>query len=299
MRAGTPVSPSYARNRTQSMDCNSLPGLNRTAFPGGIETSAPVRGLRPIPVLRGLTLNTPNPRSSMRSPFARERFMLPKTVSTASSALVLVIPVLFTTSLMISSLITDGLPAAESVRLHQVLDAKGDISDCQREVISSVKSTGFWLQARNFVRAKCLLTDACESEPLFFCGTEQVASEQLERVIKIEHQSRESEASLLPGALAFLIHVLDRGLVNHQVGRTVAVDLEAALVVPLNDAADFFAIAEHDDHRRPRLHLFLIIKILGVSLLGRRRLAPTSIAVVSIIAVRSLGAVTPFACGGR
>src|ERR1700688_25949 len=115
LRTLTPVSPSYRRNRPQSMDCNSLPGLKRTALPGGMETSAPVRGLRPIPVLRGLTLNTPNPRSSMRSPLASDRFMLPKTVSTASSALVLVIPVLLTTSLMISSLITGGSPQGNGV----------------------------------------------------------------------------------------------------------------------------------------------------------------------------------------
>jgi hypothetical protein len=115
------------------MDCNSLPGLKRTALPGGMETSAPVRGLRPMPVLRGLTLNTPNPRSSMRSPLASDRFMLPNTVYTASSALVFVIPVLLTTSLMMSSLITGGSPQAmESVQLHQVIDAKGDMRDCQR-----------------------------------------------------------------------------------------------------------------------------------------------------------------------
>jgi hypothetical protein len=81
--------------------------------------------------LRGLTLNTPKPRSSMRSPFASERFILPKTVSTASSALVFVIPVLLTTSLMISSLITGVPQAMESLRLHQVVDAKGDMRYCQ------------------------------------------------------------------------------------------------------------------------------------------------------------------------
>src|SRR5216684_8587836 len=85
--------------------CSSLPGLKRTALPGGIATSAPVRGLRPIPVLRGRTLKMPKPLSSMRSPCERARFMLSKTVSTAISALVLVMPVLFTTSLMMSSLI--------------------------------------------------------------------------------------------------------------------------------------------------------------------------------------------------
>src|ERR1700733_2468059 len=117
------------------MDCNSLPGLKRTALPGGIETSAPVRGLRPIPVLRGLTLNTPNPRNSMRSPLASDRFILPKTVSTASSALVFVIPVLLTTSLIMSSLIT-GQPPATDKTLYQVVDAKGDMEECQRDVIS-------------------------------------------------------------------------------------------------------------------------------------------------------------------
>ena len=55
-----------------SIDCSSLPGLKRTALPGGMETSAPVRGLRPMPVLRGCTLKTPNPRSSMRSPVRSE-----------------------------------------------------------------------------------------------------------------------------------------------------------------------------------------------------------------------------------
>src|ERR1700722_3286623 len=88
--------------------CSSLPGLKRTAFPGVMLTSVPVRGLRPIPVLRARTLNTPKPRNSMRSPLVSERRMLSNTVSTANSALVLVIPVLFTTSLIMSSLITGG-----------------------------------------------------------------------------------------------------------------------------------------------------------------------------------------------
>src|SRR5438067_9804897 len=102
--------------RIYSIDCNSLPGLKRTAFPGGMDTSAPVRGLRPIPVLRGRTLKTPKPRNSMRSPFDSAFFMLSKTVSTASSALVLVMPVLLTTSLIMSSLITGGSP--QSRRKH-------------------------------------------------------------------------------------------------------------------------------------------------------------------------------------
>src|SRR5438309_1062897 len=91
-------------------------------------TSAPVRGLRPIPVLRGRTLKTPNPRSSMRSPWASAFFMLSKTVSTASSALVLVMPVLLTTSLMISSLITGQLSSncQKGRNLQMLLDFLGD-----------------------------------------------------------------------------------------------------------------------------------------------------------------------------
>src|SRR5208283_1297619 len=85
--------------------CSSLPGLKRTAFPGGIATSAPVRGFRPIPVLRGRTLKMPKPRNSIRSPSDSARFIVSKTVSTAISAFVLVMPVRLTTSLMMSSLI--------------------------------------------------------------------------------------------------------------------------------------------------------------------------------------------------
>src|SRR5437879_781901 len=47
---------------------NSLPGLNLTVNPGAICLVSPVLGLRPIPRLRGRTVNTPKPRSSIRSP---------------------------------------------------------------------------------------------------------------------------------------------------------------------------------------------------------------------------------------
>ena len=55
----------------QLISRNALPGLNRIVFPGGISTSRPVLGLRPIPRLRSLTWKTPNPRSSIRSPRRR------------------------------------------------------------------------------------------------------------------------------------------------------------------------------------------------------------------------------------
>src|SRR5438874_1082486 len=126
------------------MDCSSLPGLKRTAFPGGILTSAPVRGLRPIPVLRGRTLNTPKPRSSMRSPRDKAFFMLSNTISTACSALVLVMPVFETTWLMMSSLITGRLRDA-GFRLgllgfFQLTDSKGDRGGSQRPCFPQVFS---------------------------------------------------------------------------------------------------------------------------------------------------------------
>src|SRR5512141_427447 len=79
-------------------------------------------------------------------------------------------------------------------------------------------------------------------------------------------------------ALAFLVHVLDRWLVNEQVGLAAAGELDAVLVVPLDVAVDLFAVLEHDDHRGLGLHLLLVIKILGVGLLGGSGLARRAVA---------------------
>src|SRR6202051_5412059 len=95
-----------------SKPCNSLPGLKRTAFPGGMLTSSPVRGLRPMPVLRGFTLKTPKRRNSMRCPRPRAVLKDSKTVSTACSALVRLMFVLVTTALTMSNLIKRNLPGA-------------------------------------------------------------------------------------------------------------------------------------------------------------------------------------------
>jgi len=88
----------------------SLPGLNRIVFPGGIATSSPVRGLRPTPLFRGLTIKTPNPRSSILSPrfsaFLREL----NTDSTAISAFTFVIFSCSATRFTMSCLITLSLP---------------------------------------------------------------------------------------------------------------------------------------------------------------------------------------------
>src|SRR5205823_10934565 len=82
-------------------------------------------------------------------------------------------------------------------------------------------------------------------------------------------ESREQLALILP----FFEHVLNGRLVDHQVRLAVlAIHLDAITVIPLNDPAHFFAVAENDHHGGPRLHLLLIIKILGVGLFRRCRL---------------------------
>src|SRR5262249_53581569 len=71
---------------------------------------------------------------------------------------------------------------------------------------------------------------------------------------------------------AFFIQILNRRLVDHQVRSLGAVYFNAVLVIPLNNAVDFLIIAEHDDHWSLGLHLFLVVEILSVGLLGRRNL---------------------------
>jgi hypothetical protein len=98
----------------------------------------------------------------------------------------------------------------------------------------------------------------------------------------IGNKGRARTSGLLPPVLAFLKHVLNRGLVDHEVGGGVAVQLDAVLVVPLDVAVDFLAVAQYDDHGGLRLHLLLIIEIFGVGLLAGRDLLGGSGRTVSI-----------------
>jgi competence protein ComEC len=93
------VQPIYLRLR------RFLPGLKRIVLPGGMRTSVPVRGLRPIPFLRGFTWKTPNPRSSILSPRRIDSFMASRMASTATTALTRVMSAIFATLLMMSVLI--------------------------------------------------------------------------------------------------------------------------------------------------------------------------------------------------
>jgi len=105
IRNGTVVQWNYLRLR------RFFPGLNRIVLPGGMRTSVPVRGFRPIPFLRGLTWNTPKPRSSMRSPRRIDSFMASRIASTATTARTRVISAVRATLLMMSLLITPPPPS--------------------------------------------------------------------------------------------------------------------------------------------------------------------------------------------
>src|SRR5438874_3511331 len=99
----------YGRSR------KSLPGLNRIVLPGGIVTSTPVLGLRPMPRLRRLTWKTPKPRSSIRSPAPRADRIDSITVSTAVAALARGIFARSTTRSTMSALIM--APSGKSRRI--------------------------------------------------------------------------------------------------------------------------------------------------------------------------------------
>src|SRR5881397_3150520 len=87
----------------------SLPGLKRMVFPGGIATSSPVRGFLPTPLLRGLTIKTPKPLSSILSPRLRAFFSELNTDSTAISAFTFVMLSCSATRFTMSCFITRTL----------------------------------------------------------------------------------------------------------------------------------------------------------------------------------------------
>jgi len=86
----------------------------------------------------------------------------------------------------------------------------------------------------------------------------------------------------VPVALAFFEHVFDGWFIDHQIRGAAAVQLDAVLVVPLNIAVDFLAVAQHDDHGSLRLHLLLIVEVFGVGLFARRDLLSRSRGTITI-----------------
>src|SRR6516162_743935 len=79
-------------------------------------------------------------------------------------------------------------------------------------------------------------------------------------------------ASLPSAAFALFVHVLNAGLVDQNVGCACRVHLQTIFVVPLDDAVNFFVILQNQNHGSLGLHLFLVVKILGVRLFRRRDL---------------------------
>jgi hypothetical protein len=67
-------------------------------------------------------------------------------------------------------------------------------------------------------------------------------------------------------------HVLDGGLVDHQIRGAAPVQLDAILVVPLDITVDFFAVTQDDYHGGLRLHLLLIVEVFGVGLFAGHKL---------------------------
>lgn len=87
------------------------------------------------------------------------------------------------------------------------------------------------------------------------------------------------EASVVRG----LVHVLDVGLEDEQVGSAFAVDLQASLVIPFDDAFQRLSIFQHKDHGCLGLHLFHVIEIFRIGLIGRSGLLLMIIAAVPLI----------------
>src|ERR1700726_3883522 len=75
-----------------------------------------------------------------------------------------------------------------------------------------------------------------------------------------------SGASLASVVRRSLVHVLDVGLEDEEVGSAVAVDLQASLVVPLDGAFQRLSILQHEDHGRLGLHLLHVVEIFRVGL---------------------------------
>jgi len=84
----------------------------------------------------------------------------------------------------------------------------------------------------------------------------------------------------LRGFFSILVDVFDHAFENQQIGAAFAGELDAIAVVPLDGAAEDFAIIEDHGHGRVGLHLLDPVEVLRMSELGRRRLFAGNGAVV-------------------
>ena len=70
-----------------------------------------------------------------------------------------------------------------------------------------------------------------------------------------------------------LEQVLDVVFQHEQIRSVSSMELDASAVVPLDAASQFFAVLKHHYHRRPVIHLLLVIEALGMSLFRGHTLA--------------------------
>src|SRR6267142_3810277 len=90
---------------------------------------------------------------------------------------------------------------------------------------------------------------------------------------------------------ADFVDVSDRGFIDQQAGAGGAGQANAVAVIPFDDALYLFTVLQHDDQRSFCLDLLLIIKILGMGLVGGHGfLHPRT-------AVAAIKPVAPFAAG--
>src|SRR5271165_4708694 len=109
----------------------------------------------------------------------------------------------------------------------------------------------------------------------------------------LENRENNVRALLFPDRFAFLVHVFNAGLVDQQIRRAGPIHLQAVLVVPLDDAVDLFIVLQYQHHGSLGLHLFLVIKIFGVSLLWRRSLFSVRCTVWAFAALAAVAVVGP------
>jgi len=107
-------------------------------------------------------------------------------------------------------------------------------------------------------------------------------------------------ATIVAVSVAFgvfdFVHVLYVMFEHEQVGSLIAMEFYAAPVIPLDAPSKLFAVLKHEDHRSAVIHLLLVIKALGVSLLGRYALA---IWIVVVVAAMLRFAITAFPDFGK
>ena len=112
------------------MDCSSLPGLKRTALPGGMETSAPVRGLRPDAGFPGAHVEYA--KTAQFDAIAGGERLLHALEDGFDGEFCLGLGDSGAVDDFVDDVeLNQGIPRVPRICVAQVIDAKGDRTDCQ------------------------------------------------------------------------------------------------------------------------------------------------------------------------